>query len=135
LQGLEDFGHSPKKTVITWFGKRPKLPYYRILAQFELEVTSKDHLVQPPRNERGHLQVDWVAQSPLRPGLELGTYLHIKRQLYSGQGPQPPSKAGRGMHSHFSPCARQRLLCQKCSFWIILHMSRDLKEREAQSRN
>jgi len=35
-----------------------------------LEGTFKDHLVQPPCSEQGHLQLDQVAQSPIQPDPE-----------------------------------------------------------------
>jgi len=35
-----------------------------------LEGTFKGHLVQPPCNEQGHLQLDHVAHSPIQPDLE-----------------------------------------------------------------
>jgi len=35
-----------------------------------LEETFKGHLVQPPSNEQGLLQLDQVVQSPVQPGLE-----------------------------------------------------------------
>jgi len=44
--------------------------HYRIIEWFGLEGTFKGHLVQPPSNEQGHLQLDQVAQSPVQPGLE-----------------------------------------------------------------
>ena len=37
---------------------------------FGLEGTFKGYLVQPPCHERGHLQLDQVAQSPVQPDLE-----------------------------------------------------------------
>jgi len=37
---------------------------------FGLERTVRDHVVQRPCNEQGHLQPDQVAQSPIQPGLE-----------------------------------------------------------------
>ncbi|KAK4822001.1 hypothetical protein QYF61_006615, partial [Mycteria americana] len=37
---------------------------------FGLDGTFKGHLVQPPCNEQGHLQLDQVAQSPVQPDLE-----------------------------------------------------------------
>ncbi|KAK4811229.1 hypothetical protein QYF61_022126, partial [Mycteria americana] len=37
---------------------------------FGLEGTFKGHLVQPPCNEQGHLQLDQAAQNPVQPGLE-----------------------------------------------------------------
>jgi len=43
---------------------------YRIREWFGLEGTFRGHLVQPPSNEQGHLQLDQVAQSPIQPGLE-----------------------------------------------------------------
>ena len=44
--------------------------YHRTIEWFGLEGTFKDHLVQSPCNEQGHLQLDQVAQSPVQPGLE-----------------------------------------------------------------
>ena len=37
---------------------------------FELETTLTDHLLQFPFNEQGHLQLDYIAQSPIHPDLE-----------------------------------------------------------------
>ena len=42
----------------------------RVIELSELEGTFKGHLLQPPCNERGHLQLDQVAQSPIQPDLE-----------------------------------------------------------------
>jgi len=43
---------------------------HRIIEQFGLEETFKDHLVHPlPRNEKGQLQLDQAAQSPVQPDL------------------------------------------------------------------
>jgi len=48
-----------------------------------MQWTFKEHLVQPPHNEQGHLQLDQVAQSPIQPHLECcqgwGTY-HLSAQ-------------------------------------------------------
>jgi len=43
---------------------------YRIIECFALEKTFRGHLVQLPRSEQGHLQLDQVAKSPVQPGLE-----------------------------------------------------------------
>ena len=43
---------------------------HRITEQFELEGTFKDHLVQPPCSEQGHIPLDQVAQSPVQPDRE-----------------------------------------------------------------
>lgn len=43
---------------------------YRIVEWFGSEGTFKGHLVQPPCNKQGHLGLDRVAQSPVRPDLE-----------------------------------------------------------------
>ena len=40
------------------------------MESFELERTSKSHLVQLPYNEQGHLQLHQVAQSPAQPVFE-----------------------------------------------------------------
>ena len=40
-----------------------------------LKGTFEGHLVQPSCNEQGHLQLYWVAQSPIRPDLK---HFHIK---------------------------------------------------------
>ena len=37
---------------------------------FGLEGTFKGHLVHPPCNEQGHLQLEQGAQSPVQPALE-----------------------------------------------------------------
>jgi len=42
----------------------------RIVEWFVLEGTVQGHLVQPPCSEQGHLQLDQVVQSPVRPDLE-----------------------------------------------------------------
>ena len=47
-----------------------KMDCHRITEEFGLEGTCKGHLVQPPCNEQGHLQLDQVAQSPVQPGVE-----------------------------------------------------------------
>ena len=39
------------------------------LAFIIMEGTFKSHLVQPPCNKQGHLQLDQVAQSPIQPSL------------------------------------------------------------------
>ena len=44
--------------------------FHGITEQFGLEGTFTDHLVQPPCNEQGHLQLHHVAQSPIQPGPE-----------------------------------------------------------------
>jgi len=44
--------------------------FHGIIEWFGLEGTFKGHLVQPPCNERGHLQPDKVAQSPVQLVLE-----------------------------------------------------------------
>jgi len=41
-----------------------------IIEWFELEETFKDHLVQSPCHEQGHLSLDQVVQSPIQPELE-----------------------------------------------------------------
>jgi len=38
----------------------------RIIERVGLEVSFKGHLVQPPCNEQGHLQLSQVAQSPVQ---------------------------------------------------------------------
>jgi len=40
------------------------------MERFRLEGTFKHHLVQPPSNEQGHLQLDQVTQRPVQPDLE-----------------------------------------------------------------
>jgi len=40
------------------------------MEELGLEGTFKGHLVQHPCNEKGHLQLDQVAQSPVQPALE-----------------------------------------------------------------
>ena len=59
------------------------LSYDRIIECFGWEGTFRGHLAQPPCNEKGHLQLDQVAQSPVQPGLECfqGWGLHY----FSGQ--------------------------------------------------
>jgi len=37
---------------------------------FGSEGTFKDHLVQPPCSDQGHLPLDRIAQSPVQPDLE-----------------------------------------------------------------
>jgi len=41
-----------------------RLIQHRITEWFRLEGTFKGHLVQPPRNEQGHLQLDQVTERP-----------------------------------------------------------------------
>ena len=43
---------------------------YIIIESFDLDGTFKGHLVQPPFNEQGHLQLHQGAQSPVQPDLE-----------------------------------------------------------------
>lgn len=43
--------------------------YHRIIELLELEGTVKGHQVQLPFNEKGHLQLNQVAQSPRQPDL------------------------------------------------------------------
>ena len=54
------------------------------MESFQLEETLKDHLVQLPYNEQGHLQLDQGAQRPIQSDLEClqewGFY-HISGQL------------------------------------------------------
>ena len=42
--------------------------FLSIIKPLDLEGTLKGHLVQPPCNEQGHLQLAQVVQSPIQPG-------------------------------------------------------------------
>jgi len=44
--------------------------FHRIINQFGLEGTFKDHLVQPPRHGQGHLSLHQVGKNPIQPELE-----------------------------------------------------------------
>jgi len=46
------------------------MQFYRTIESFELEGIFKAHPVQLPCNERGHLQLHQVAQSPVQSDLE-----------------------------------------------------------------
>ena len=41
-----------------------------IIESFELEETTKSHLVQASCNEQGYLQLDHVGQRPIQPDFE-----------------------------------------------------------------
>ena len=65
----------PLCVLLAWFpshglpGSCPESEY-RIIEFCELERTLKDHVVQLPCNEQGHLWLDLDAQSPVRSNLE-----------------------------------------------------------------
>ena len=71
----------------------------RIIKLFELKGTLKCHVVQPPCNEQGHLQLHQVAQTPFQPYLEhpQGWSIH---QLSGQPGPVP----------HHSYCKKKILI-------------------------
>ncbi|KAK4822534.1 hypothetical protein QYF61_015540 [Mycteria americana] len=70
---------------------------WRIIEWFGLEGTFKGHLVQPPCNKQGHLQLDQVAQSPVQPDTERfqgwGIY-HLSGQPMPAEQPQLSSSLG-----------------------------------------
>jgi len=54
-----------------------------IIESFELKGTFNGQLVQPAFNERGHLQLDEGAQSPIQPDLDClwGWSIYINRKI------------------------------------------------------
>ncbi|KAK4833081.1 hypothetical protein QYF61_027743 [Mycteria americana] len=68
--GVAETTHIPSKKPnlqkMQRFNGEQMLKNHRIIEWFGLERTFTGHLVQPPCNEQGHLQLDQVAQSPVQ---------------------------------------------------------------------